>query len=652
MKKLLFAIVFLMLVILPFTTLAVHAKESIYWEYGDDNLCRFVTSDTTMPQLTGYFYLSDRYTEELVYVEELYTGYYLHLAIGVIGEEPAENIQVHFEAIGSDPIYENVIEVQAIIDADNYDPVTVNNKFVFYYDDNCGIALGEPVRLVRDRTDFVSGTILTLDDAEGSIPISGIDGHIEPGPENICEIVIPCSFFNEPPIFTEANQPPQARFNVITDNPVIGDEATNSVWLTDEAGNLVSSLAADHIYTVHFYVRVSGPEAVTGATIRSNVIDNRTAYDFWGLSARVRSNEARDFIYDVKYPVQTNLELYYIEGSLLLHCEGQEDIALNPAAFFQDSFRADGVKIGTAGLDGVINPGLESACEITYQFSTIGLDAKEETERAAVEATKEVEDARKAEEAEVVEDITAFSDNCSVWVTDEKGNEVKSFAADCIYTIHASIRINGTEQAQGVKISSSDLGALTLDESARNLYLKLMAEGLENNTMALSVRRVRSTEEVLALEYVKGSLQANSAVGTYSLSDKDFFNYETGCLVGLSGADGVIPAGKESAVEITYQVKAVADSSKFKSSSDGFLRSPVTVVSLAIAAALELVIIIWMAHHPDNRFSRRVERKRRFWKTVMDGYAKARADLRAGDNPKTSVPTDVGDEKEVTRNDQ
>ncbi len=49
MKKLLFAIVFLMLVILPFTTLAVHAKESIYWEYGDDNLCRFVTSILPCP---------------------------------------------------------------------------------------------------------------------------------------------------------------------------------------------------------------------------------------------------------------------------------------------------------------------------------------------------------------------------------------------------------------------------------------------------------------------------------------------------------------------------------------------------------------------------------------------------------------------------
>lgn len=627
MKKLLLLTVVLMLVISPIATLTVHAVESVDWEYGD-NTYNFVADDATAPQLTGYFYFTDRSTNEIVFSPELRSSYYLHLIVGVVGEDPAENVKVQFE-IDEDysayDVYRNHISIRATISADNYESVQVRGSTYFYYDDNCWIELSAPVQLVRDRSDSASGLTLEMDSLEDSFLVEITDGSIKPGTKNACEVIIPCIFSNDPVIFTEENQPPQTRFNAIANNPTIGNEAISSAWVTDEDGNLVGSLVAGYTYTAHLYVRVSGPEAATGTTIKSDVVDSRTIHywDSWNLYARVRSNEARDFVHDVKYPVQTNLELHYIDGSLLLHREGQEDIALNPVTFFQDSSSTDGARIGTDGLDGTINPGLDSACEITYQFSTIDLDAKE----AAKEAEKKAQEEQSMEEE--AERGTTFSKECSAWITNESGNEVTYLAADNVYTVHESIIINGTESAEGVKISNSDLATLAFDEHAKSLYCKLVANDIESDTVVFNAQRSRNTDEILTLKFVNGSLQVKSAAGTYNLSKDDFFDFETGCLVGFSGADGIIPAGKEYAVEVTYQVKTVASTSKSKLDLSNLLRSPVVTVILIIIVIFEQFIVNWMAYHPDNRLSRRAERRRRFWKTVKDGFAKARADARS-----------------------
>lgn len=646
MKKLLLIPLCLILIISPLATFAVHATESIDWECGDDNLYSFVASDATIPQLTGYLYWTNMSSNELVYFPDLLGFYNLHLAIGVIGDEPAENVQVQIDINDTNPTYHNSIVIQATISADNYETVSVSQRVSFYNEDNCEFGLlSKPVQFVQDRTNFENGTILDVNEPDdGPIFISGINDSISPGSENICEIIIPCIFSSDPPVFTETNQPPQTRFNAITDNPVIGNEKTNSAWITDEAGNFVNSLEAGHTYTAHFYVRVSGPDPATNVCIQSYTVDGLKINDgqSWRMRAYVKADEARSVDIESSYTARGKLEFQYVDGSLLLCRNGQEDVALNPVTFFRDSFTSGyGIKIGTAGLDGVINPGLESACEITYQFSTVDLDAKEEAERAIEEA----EDAKKTEEKKAEEEALRFSDNCEAWLTNKGGYEANSLKTGETYTVHLSVRVDGVGQAEGVRISSSDLSALAFDSSSRNFYLKLMAENIEDSTVSIAAQRARNVDDVLTFEYVKGSLQAKSAAGVYMLSDKEFFNYGAGCLVGFGGTDGLIPAGKDNVVEITYQVKAVAQGSKFKLEASGLWRSPVFAVILLIIAVLELICIIWMSHHPDNWLSRRVERSRRYWKTVKAGFATARADLR-GENSSAAQSSKVASEQD------
>jgi len=649
-KKLLFISIhtsllcLLLCILCPSAGLAVRAEEAPKWEINGETYDLIVDGNNTMPQLVGMFYFTDQKTGQIAYGPELDTSYDLHLIIGAIGEDPAENVHVQFDLGEPKDSYGNSLKLQATISADNYDSIVITDGVYFLGEEGCELLLPGTAQLARDRS-TPTNSIPLAESLENPISLNTADeGSIAPGPDNVCEIIMPCSFRSEPPTYTEANQPSETRINVISDNSLIGNERTNSAWVADENGNSVVSLNADQTYTAHFYIRVSGPEATTNATILSSVIDQEIVYaDYssWNPSVWVKADGVKSFLYNIDYPVQTDIRLHYVAGSLSLHRNNQEDLDLDPTRFFSDDARNKGIQIGTAGLDGVINPGTDSACEVTYQFSTTDYGAELEAEEAK-EATREAEPPlpNKAEVAKEVEETDdaktpTFSQYCSVWLTNEKGNEVYYLAPGGTYTVHASIRINGEGQAEGVKVSSSNLSSLTLDEHSRNLYFKLTGDNLESSTISETINRSRSTEEILTLNFVKNSLQMKSATGTCSLPSEDFFNYETGCLIGFSEPNGIIPAGGEHTIEITYQFKVSSDSSK-RITSVNLLRQPVFSIILLVICILEFICIIFMAFCPNNRLARFISRCRRFVKSVKNSISIARADLR-NDKEQTSA---------------
>ena len=172
--------------------------------------------------------------------------------------------------------------------------------------------------------------------------------------------------------YTEEDQPTTPRINMIENNPD-HDELNHKVWITDSEGNEVEDLQADQTYTVHYYIRVSGPEAAKGVCVRGYgdfmYLAPRQTHGTSRIGFELESeNAGRDCGYVEAYTSgDQTLHLSSVSPSAVLTCSGDANGKNLPEGKL---FGLNGTLIGYDELDGTIPSGREYACILSYQLKT------------------------------------------------------------------------------------------------------------------------------------------------------------------------------------------------------------------------------------------------------------------------------------------
>lgn len=189
--------------------------------------------------------------------------------------------------------------------------------------------------------------------------------------------------------YTEEDQPATPRINMVENNPD-HDELNHKVWITDSEGSEVEDLQADRTYTVHYYIRVSGPEAAKGVCVRGYgdfmYLAPRQTHGTSRIGFELESeNAGRDCGYVEAYTSgDQTLHLSSVGLSAVLTCSGGADGKNLPEGKL---FGLNGTLIGYDELDGIIPSGREYACILSYQLKTevakepVKLDVTKELDR-------------------------------------------------------------------------------------------------------------------------------------------------------------------------------------------------------------------------------------------------------------------------------
>lgn len=169
--------------------------------------------------------------------------------------------------------------------------------------------------------------------------------------------------------FEEARQPDQPLLNVICDNPHLAtvsygsDEQYYCIWVTDEAGQRVDNLEVGDIYTVHLYLRASGPAGTSLKNLRIKWANE-------GEPIRIGIG------CDVRYESTDGQKFYSSFNCLQL---ADSDIVKRPLVntpVLLNSQEIDWSRLGGIAGGGDFPPvviqelpvGQENAAEITFQF--------------------------------------------------------------------------------------------------------------------------------------------------------------------------------------------------------------------------------------------------------------------------------------------